>query len=360
MLTDSILIVICILFAVLLGFTTHRASICTVRAVAEVMSSRTMFMLASIGKSALWVIALALPVLWLMPARAGFTGWELSAAALAGGLLFGFGAAINGGCAYSTMSRLMDGEVRMAVSIGGFALGILVFVALVDLHWLARPKPAPALIGFVLAFALAISTLLLVWVAYEVWRVWRNRPKNVRPEQLLLAPQYRLSTAALLIGIASTAIFLLIGSPGYTITLQNLVEGAFGTGMYPTATRTLLLLAVLGGMLISTLQRGSFRLDWRPQASWLRNIFGGSLMGLGTAMLPGGNDALILYGIPSFSPHALPAYVMLIIGVAGGLLSMKYIGGIDTRVVCSNDIYRAEEQPRGSILNSHPPRGGSA
>ena len=177
----------------------------------------------------------------------------------------------------------------------------------------------------------------------------------MRLKHLVMAPQYRLSSAALLIGISGAAIFLLIGSPGYTITLQNLVQGLVGNGMMPSAARLILLLAVLAGMLASTLQRGSFRLDWRPQLSWLRNIFGGALMGLGTAMLPGGNDALILYGIPSFSPHALPAYIALILGAGAGLLAMKHLAGINARVVCDNDLYRAENQPRGSILNSHPP-----
>jgi hypothetical protein len=173
---------------------------------------------------------------------------------------------------------------------------------------------------------------------------------------MFLSPQYRLSTAALLIGISGTVIFLLIGSPGYTVTLQSLVQGLAGNGALPAATRWILLLAVLAGMFLSTWQRGSFRLDWRPQWSWLRNIAGGALMGLGTALLPGGNDALVLYGIPSLSPHALPAYAALLVGAAAGLLAMKHLAGIDTRVVCANDSYRAEVQPRGSILNSHPPR----
>jgi uncharacterized protein len=349
--------VVACLFAVLLGFAAHRASICTVRAVAEVISARTGFMLASIGKSALWVIALTLPFLWLVPAAAAsIGGWPLTLSALAGGLLFGVGAAINGGCAYSTMSRLMDGEVRMAMSIGGFAAGIFTFLVLVDLKWIVRPAPVAALIGSVLNYTLIISLVLLAWAIYELPRIWRGRPKHLRPVHMILAPQYRLSTAALLIGIASTFIFLLIGSPGYTITLQNLVQGLFGGGKFPPTMRVILLLAVLAGMLASTLQRGSFRFDWRPQLSWLRNIFGGALMGLGTAMLPGGNDALILYGVPSFSPHALPAYAALIAGAFIGVLAMKHLGGVNMRVVCSNDVYRAEDQARDSILNSHAPR----
>lgn len=357
MLTQAIAFVVACLFAGLLGFAAHRASICTVRAVAEIVSARTGFMLASIGKSALWVIALTVPFLWLVPAAtAGINGWPITLSALAGGLLFGIGAAINGGCAYSTMSRLMDGEVRMAMSVGGFAAGIFTFLALVDLEWLARPKPAPALIGSVVNYALIVSVVLLAWALYEVPRVWRGRPKHLRVTDMILAPQYRLSTAALLIGVASTVIFLLIGSPGYTITLQNLVQALAGYGKFPSAMRVVLLLAVLGGMLVSTLQRGSFYFDWRPQLSWLRNIFGGALMGLGTAMLPGGNDALILYGVPSFSPHALPAYAALIVGAVVGVLAMKHFGGVNMSVVCRNDIYRAEEQPRGSILNSHSPQ----
>jgi len=355
MLAQAAPLVVACLFAGLLGFAAHRASICTVRAVAEIISARTGYMLASIAKSALWVIALTLPFFWLMPAAASqIGGWQFTAATLLGGFLFGVGAAINGACAYSTMTRLVDGEVRMAVSIGGFAIGTLTFLALVDLEWLMRPVKAPALLGALLNFGLLLSLALLGWAIYEVPRIWRNRPQQLRPIDLVLAPQYRLSTAALLIGIASAVIFLLIGSPGYTITLQNMVQGAIGMGALPTV-RGIIVFAVLAGMLISTLQRGSFRLDWRPQWSWLRNVFGGALMGLGTAMLPGGNAVLVLYATPSFSPHALPGLAALLVGAGAGLLAMKHIAGIDTRVVCRNDIYRAEAQPHGSMLNSHPP-----
>jgi uncharacterized protein len=352
---QAIPLVIACICAAVLGFAAHRASICTVRAVAEILSARTAFMLASIGKSTLWVIALTLPFFWLMPAAAyGIAGWQLTLTALAGGFLFGVGSAINGGCAFSTMARLVDGEVRMAASIGGFALGIVTFVVLVDAQWLRQPQPAPALIGSVLMFALVLSFVLIAWALYEVRRIWRQR--HLRLHHMALASQYRLSSAAMVIGVCGTMIFLLLGTPGYTITLQNLVRGLIGMGTFPAAMGVVLLLAIFTGMLASTLQRGSFRLDWRPRFTWLRNIFGGALMGLGTAMLPGGNDALVLYGIPSFSPHALPAYGALLAGAAAGLLAMRHIGGVDTRVVCRNDIYRAEAQSRGSMLNGHVPR----
>lgn len=65
-------------------------------------------------------------------------------------------------------------------------------------------------------------------------------------------------------------------------------------------------------------------------------------MGLGTALLPGGNDALVLYGIPSLSPHALPAYLALILGIFVALLTMRAMFGIEMRVACRKDIYIAD------------------
>jgi hypothetical protein len=43
-------------------------------------------------------------------------------------------------------------------------------------------------------------------------------------------------------------------------------------------------------MLLSTLQRGTFRLNLRPRIDWLQNLAGGALMALGVALAPGGND----------------------------------------------------------------------
>lgn len=332
--------VIACLFAFILGFAAHRATICTVRAVAEMFTARTAHMLGSILKSALWVIAITLPIFLLVPAAsASVGGWQLTGSAMFGGFLFGVGAAANGACAYTTMARLVDGDVGMLITILGFAVGIFAFVMLVDIHWVSRPVARPALINSASKWLLIPIAGLLLWAAYELIRMWRDRPKGATLKSIIFAPQYRLSSAALLIGLSSSVIFFLIGSPGYSATLQNVVEGFIGSRSWPTFQRGTLVIAVLGGMAFSTLQRGSFRIDWRPKLSWLRNLTGGALMGLGTALLPGGNDALILYGIPSLSPHALPSYAALALGIAAGLLMMRYLLGVETRAVCKNDLY---------------------
>src|SRR5437879_8062425 len=161
--------------AAILGFATHRASVCTVRAVAELMSSRRGFMLASIIKSILWASAVTIPFFLIsmtMPPRAG--AWELSVAAVLGGFVFGVGAAMNGACVYSTMARLTDGEGGMFVAVVGFAFAIVGFVALLDAGWLSRPAPSTPRIGLLIGWSAAI--VLLALALFEATRQWRKRP----------------------------------------------------------------------------------------------------------------------------------------------------------------------------------------
>jgi uncharacterized membrane protein YedE/YeeE len=331
---------ISLVLAVVLGFAAHRASVCTVRAVAEAMHSKTAFMFASIGKSVLWILVFTLPVFWLVPSTAAsLAGWQLNAAAVAGGFLFGLGAGLNGACAYSTMARLVDGEVAMIVAIVGFAVGVGVFVELIDFGWLQRPANVSPMIATVIDWGGILSAILVVWAIYEAIRLWRTRPRGKDIGDLVLSPKYRLSSAALLIGLSGSAIFLLFGSAGYTSTFELVIEGALGTRPWPIAGRWFLLLAVLFGMLLSTIQRGAFRADWRPRAAWLRNLGGGMLMGLGAAMAPGGNDTFVLYGVPNLSPNALPAYAAMTLGIVAALLIARSLFGIVARVACKDDVF---------------------
>jgi len=340
------LIVLAIVLGTILGFSAHRASVCTVRAVAEVMGSRRAYMFASVGKSWLWIWAVALPFLWLFPAAGSGDGWSLTATAVLGGFLFGLGAAFNGGCAYSTMARLADGEGRMLAAIAGFALGAAAFATLAGRQWLQRPASAPVLLESVLSWALPLSLILVSWAVYQAIRLWRTRPAGARLAELIFARRYRLSTAAMIMGTTGALLFLLFGPFGYTATYELLIERVIGVGMPPSTVRWVLLLALLAGMLASTLQRGSFRIDWRPHRSWLRNVAGGTLMGFGAAMAPGGNDALVMYGVPTLSPYALPTYVALILGVAAGLLMSRMLTGFVARAEFRDDTFISDSWTR--------------
>ena len=63
-------------------------------------------------------------------------------------------------------------------------------------------------------------------------------------------------------------------------------------------------------------------------------------MGIGAMFIPGGNDGLILFGIPSLSPHAIPAYLGILAGVAIALSAMRMMGRVIPSVHCEGDICR--------------------
>ncbi len=66
-------------------------------------------------------------------------------------------------------------------------------------------------------------------------------------------------------------------------------------------------------------------------------------MGLGAAMIPGGNDVLILlHGIPSLSPHAVPAFLAMLVGIAVSLMGMRGLGRETPRIDCGGDICTTE------------------
>ena len=62
-------------------------------------------------------------------------------------------------------------------------------------------------------------------------------------------------------------------------------------------------------------------------------------MGFGVALAHGGNDSLVLYAIPILSPHALPGYAALTVGVAAGMLTIRLLLGIEMRAECRDDLY---------------------
>lgn len=338
---DTILLLVSLALAALLGFAAHRASICTVRAVEEVLTSRRPFILISFAKTVLWIVAVTSLLLWVLPETgANVVHRPISLPGVAGGLIFGIGAVVNAGCAFSTLTRLGDGQLSMLLSLVGFILGVAghsfsVFEVPTSAsfdHSVAHSE--------MLTVPWMLGAALLFWAAWETLRLWRTRPAAVTIKALLLTKRYRLSTAALLLGLSNAVLYALHGNWMYTSTLSRGIERALGSGAGPGALLWLLFLAVMVGMALSSWHRGSFRLQWRPDWSWASRVIGGSLMGFGAALVPGGNDVLLLHGIPSLSPHAVPAYVAMLFGVAAALVLMRALGFDLERVDCAGDVCR--------------------
>ncbi|MEI4263922.1 YeeE/YedE thiosulfate transporter family protein [Roseovarius sp. D0-M9] len=154
----------------ILGVSAHRAGLCAVKAVAEVMTSRSGWLLWSFLKASMWVFGLA-AIAGTMTDGIAMRHWPMSATALLGGLLFGLGAGANGACSFSALVRLADGHVVMLFTLAGWPLGMVgVHLLWPDLH--QRPTQAP---GAPVWFLLAIGPWML-WQGLRI--VWRLRAEG--------------------------------------------------------------------------------------------------------------------------------------------------------------------------------------
>jgi uncharacterized membrane protein YedE/YeeE len=331
-----------LLLAALMGFAVHRASLCTVKTVAEILSSRKAYMMATLIKAVLWVVAVSVPILLFLPdSAAPNRSYAVTFAAIGGGFLFGVGAAVNGGCAFSTLGQLANGNLWMLTTLFGFCMGVAGLSIMVPMTepsqtltplLLKAPKP-------LILTGLGVLWLLACW---EIVRLWRSRAKGKSGRQLFFSRHYRLSTAALLLGTCGGVLYVLHDAWTYTNVLKQEVQSLWHLNEQPGTIKLLFFLALFCGMLLSAWQRGSLKLRWRRLKAWPRHLMGGTLMGAGAVLIPGGNDTLILKSLPGLSPHAIPAFVALVFGIGVTLLFMRLLTGKTLKVVCTNDICRSE------------------
>ena len=343
----TLLYIVSLLLAALMGFAVHRASLCMVRTVAEILSTHRAYMMFTMLKAVLWVMAFAVPILLFLPESAAPNRiYAITFAAIAGGFLFGVGAATNGGCAFSTLGHLANGNLWMLTTLLGFCIGVAGLSSIIPMtdHGQAL---TPLLSKAPKSLILVVLTLLWLFLCWELFRLWRSRAKGSGWIQLFFSRHYRLSTAALLLGFNGGVLYALHDAWTYTNALKRQVQSLWLPIDQPLTINLLLFLALFGGMLLSAWQRGSLRLRWHRVQAWPRHFIGGAFMGAGAVLIPGGNDTLILKSLPGLSPHAIPASAALFCGIGATLLLMRLFTGKTLKVDCSDDICRHED--RGGI-----------
>lgn len=326
----------------LVGFFADRTSICTVKAVEEMFTTRRAYMLLSFAKTVLWVTGVTILLVWWIGAsRPAPLSFGIAWSGVFGGVFFGIGAVSNGGCAFSTLTRLGNGNLGMIVTLSGFAVGVTIYelvnLPTVDIGYIRAAPWTELSFGSAIALGLALT----LWMIWEIVRLWRTAPSR-RWWTLLLAPRYRLSTAAAVIGVSNGILYTYLGTWSYTHTLRSSVEqlvvpADVGAGLVSAAMLWWLFLALIVGVIVSSSLSRRFVLDWRALTRWKGFLWGGVLMGLGAALVPGGNDVLLLNAIPGLSPHALPAYLAMLAGIAIALMVVKWRGGEWEVVNCSGD-----------------------
>jgi toxin CptA len=313
----SIAFLVAVLCAGIMGYAIQRGATCTVAAVDEFVRGGTFRRLRSLVEAALWVagglvIAQTLQVLPKMP-----PGYAVSSWTVVGGALLGLGAYVNRACVFGAIARFGSGEWAYLLTPLGFYLGCLtvgpIFSAAVPAK-LAQASPVLR----------AAAWLVLPFAAFAIWRVvggWRRAANSIesRWHERLAAHVWSPHAATTVIGVTFVVLLLLVGGWAYTDVLAELARGMAAS----VGARATLALALLAGAALGGWTAGRFRSTRLSAQQIGRCLAGGVLMGWGSLLLPGGNDGLILVGMPLAWPYAWLAFATMCATIAAAQVASR-------------------------------------
>ena len=241
-----------------------------------------------------------------------YRGTPRMLAPIAGGALFGLGAWLNGRCAFGTIARLGAGEAARIGTLAGFFIGFgLAARAGVEGPPLDLASP---LVGadpaWIAAGALAGAALLGLATRGGGDGGW--------------SPLRAMG----LIGLVNGTLLVIAAGWPYTNLLMDL---ATASGM-EIVWRSLMALVFIAGSLTGALVAGAFRFERGAPALWGRTLAGGMLMGVGATLVPGGNDTMLLVGMPLLLPSFALAYIamfavlLLVIGIGAAVRASRTRG----------------------------------
>lgn len=266
----------------LTGAALARANMCMMRAAHDLAHGR----FASSG--GLLIASAAGAVVFFLSGLAGWHGravWAWPTMLTVGGaILFAVGARLNAACSIGTVGRLAHGDLGALAAVAGMVAAMLLLPrsALQD-----EPPVWAGSVATGMAAAMAVAVVAILGVAFL-----RGSAKH------LWAP--------LLLGAVAALLYSLHAQVTWVDLATATAKGA--------GSRTIAavgFVALLAGAFLAAFFAG--RVQWRkpdPRRFGIEFV-GGVMMGAGSLLIPGATDALAFYGVPSGSPHALVAWIVL-------------------------------------------------
>ncbi|KUO56779.1 MAG: hypothetical protein APF82_10795 [Sphingomonadales bacterium BRH_c42] len=297
-----------IMAALAMGFAIQRGGTCMVAAVDQFLQQGAGKRLLALLECSLWTSALGLGAV-----AAGFhfnasPAYSVGLWTLAGGLLLGLGAAINGACVFGAIARIGSRDWHYLLTPPGFLLGGLLHSWLIGP--LASALPSTRSVGWIALLA----PLVVASVAYSL--IAARRQKTAWGAFF----DYRHATIS--IGLAFVLLAVVAGPWTYTEALAR----ASHNGTIPRTGELLLFAALLIGAVLGG-WRNVGAIPLRPGRA-LQCLIGGMFMGFGGSLVPGGNDNLILVGLPTFQAHAWLAVAAMVIAIGFGLKVARFWSNI--------------------------------
>ncbi|OWQ98453.1 YeeE/YedE thiosulfate transporter family protein [Sphingopyxis witflariensis] len=290
-----------------MGFAIRRGTVCVVVAAQDLVVRRRPDRFIGFATAACWSGLLIVPLAWAAPAVFHLSpGYDQLIQALLFGGLFGIGAWANQACGLGTLAHLTGGRLGYLLTLLGWVIG----ASLVSKVYRSQQMPAPSLLETspLAAIAAWLAFAAVCWWSWPRLRLLRH-PSRWRRIMLGRA-RMRPFEAMLIIGVGGGLLYACAGNWTYLSLLSSYASQIVMRDFTPSSPLPALLgtaMMVAGG-LFAAVRSSSFRLRGTNFRQGSRHLAGGTVMGAATQLIPGGNGVIIVYGLPSFAPHALTAY----------------------------------------------------
>jgi len=292
-------LIVCLL-AFWMGYSVNQGGTCTVATAYEILRHRRPHLFFGVLAASATAGLVAVPLVWLAGGSAVLAGTVLvSGKLLVGAVVFGIGAMINDTCLLGSLGRLGEGELRLVFLPVGLAAGFFVADSSVFGGTVSMDESilsAPSAAGYVTLAAFG-ATLVLTLALIARGRMVRQ------------PGQWPLGMSMLVLG--TTGGILYATAPFWTYA--DLVRRSIPLAMSmnnDVAAATVM--ATIAGAVAAAHRRRRWRPRGMAVSDVAKTITGGYLMGLGAAVIPGGNDGLVLAALPALSVGGAVAYLIML------------------------------------------------
>jgi uncharacterized protein len=302
--------------AAIVGFAVQKGGLCAVLAVREVLDERRAGRFIAFFVGVAVVVVISTPLRWAgaLPAEPA-QRYRIAVTGLTGAALFGIGAVVNGTCAFGSIAHLGRGETSFLAMPAGLAIGFFIAdllppavlpVTLAEAHPLAVLTPLSLTVVGVAAAAVCIAGV----------RLWQGRERGPGRWSRLVRQRWPTTAAVGLIGLAAVLLYGTFGAWVYTEGLHRALSGVLGDCGQAALFDIGLFAAILGGSALGAACERTLALRRPVLRQMLRSLLGGTLMGVGVVLVPGGNDGLILQAMPDLAAHGWAGYGVMVAAIA--------------------------------------------
>ncbi len=299
-----------------------------------------------------------------LPARAGV--YPLGFQTLLGGMLFGVGMVVAGGCASGTLYRIGEGYIASVVTLGGMIIGMYLLATTWSWWWAKVISLAPKIwlphsLGYGGGLLVVLAALVGGYVLILWWEGRRGLSGGATPEARSISPGTSPAVATwemlfgrawpavlggLLLGVLNIFEYLyqqpwgvtteialwagwlgrLVGLPAESLTYYGAQPAGLDLVRHPTwlSGGAMIDFGIIGGALLAALLSNEFKLRApRVPRRYGQALVGGILIGYGARLAQGCNIGAFFSAIPALAANGWVFAAGLALGAYLGVLVIK-------------------------------------